>query len=346
MNQMPSDAWCIRSLVDAYQPRTPAKYVVSLGEGGIRAGSLNMFYGTSGSLKTMIAIDMGMCVAVGKPWLHPIPGMTAPQPHATTQANVLLVDFDNGLEESEIRASAIARSHGLKESDPFYYVSLPSPWLNTGNRSSVNDLIARIKFHGIGLLILDNLGLISGGADQNSGQMTPVMSGLRRIAEDTGAAVVVIHHERKSNGIKTRPGDRLRGHTSIEAALDVALLVEREAPSSMVEITPTKVRGADIYKFAADWTYEAHPFDNYLYKGRFYGLPCADLTSDRAIEAAILDVLNRRRPQTKSELKTNVKSELPDMGLNRIAAIIDKMLNAGKLKSTSGGRNSQLIDLP
>jgi len=53
------------------------------------------------------------------------------------------------------------------------------------------------------------------------------MAHFRQLVEDHSLALILIHHQRKATGTEARAGDRIRGHSSIEAALDVALLVER-----------------------------------------------------------------------------------------------------------------------
>jgi len=54
--------------------------------------------------------------------------------------------------------------------------------------------------------------------------MATVMGHFRYLAEQAKVAVILIHHQRKSNGSNARLGERLRGHSSIEAALDLASL--------------------------------------------------------------------------------------------------------------------------
>ncbi len=57
------------------------------------------------------------------------------------------------------------------------------------------------------------------------------MAGLRHIAEERDIAVKVIHHKSKCD--RLRAGDSLQGPSSIESALDLALLVEREGGRSV-----------------------------------------------------------------------------------------------------------------
>ena len=62
------------------------------------------------------------------------------------------------------------------------------------------------------------------------------MAHLRQLSERVDGVVIPIHHQRKDHGNGGRAGDRLRGHSSIEAAVDLALLVEREEVSSEITI--------------------------------------------------------------------------------------------------------------
>ena len=97
-----------------------------------------------------------------------------------------------------------------------------------------------------GLVNCDNLGLITGDVEENSAQMAQVMGFLRILTEVTGAAVILIHHQRKGGAGSSRPGDALRGHSSIEASLDLALHVAREPGSQEIVIQSTKTRGVDV----------------------------------------------------------------------------------------------------
>jgi len=85
--------------------------------------------------------------------------------------------------------------------------------------------------------------------------MVDVMANLRWVADYTGAVLIVIHHARKGNpaGPGGREGDRLRGHSSIEASLDLALIAERSDDD--LTIRSTKTRDNPVKPFVARWTY-------------------------------------------------------------------------------------------
>jgi len=332
------DPWKIYTLADAYEPRPPVEYLV----GGLLAvPSLAIVYGPPGCLKSFLMADCAACVAGGLPWLPPSPGMATPTPRPTKQAPVLWLDFDNGKRRTADRFDALGKAKNLPKDTPLYYVSMPSPWLDASDNGAMTDLLNRITARSVELVVIDNLGTVSGKADENSGDMIPVMSHMRRLVEESGATVVILHHERKGNGTIGRAGETLRGHSSIEASLDLALLVSRDPHAESIEIKSTKTRDIDVPDFGATFTYEWKPGTKDLATAGFWGEVVQDTTSDRAIESAVLDVLkDKAAPLSQSALKKAVKEALPDVGVNRIAKVADRMVSGHKITATSNGNGA------
>jgi hypothetical protein len=99
-----------------------------------------------------------------------------------------------------------------------------------------------------GLTIIDALADVMDG-DENSKQDTqPVFTNLRRIAEKTNTAIIVIHHSNKSGGY--------RGSSAIKGALDLMVKIESENDSNWVYFKSEKTRDAEGVKLAgvATWT--------------------------------------------------------------------------------------------
>ena len=217
---------------------------------------------------------------------------------------------------------------------------MPRPRLDATDIGSVGRLIIRANDLGAKLIVIDNLGNISGGADENSGEMIKVMDNLKQIAHDTGAAVVVVHHQRKGNGEKgTRTGETIRGHTSIEASLDLALLVNREDYSDTIKIEAGKNRHTPVLPFGGLWTYDDDETGELL-KSRFFGLKVEDLQSGMAIETAIMNALYGTT-LNKTDLVAKVKPALSGVGVNRIRERIDRMAAAKQLRVTLGPKNNE-----
>jgi hypothetical protein len=340
--EKPSEPWQVFTLADAYRPREPPVEVV---EGLFPRPSVSIVYGAPATLKTLLLLDMLACIAAGLTWLRPL-NPSHGLPRGVTQASVLWVDFDNGPRRMHERVAAIGRAYGLLPSVPLHYVSMPSPWLDASNPIGLAPLEAALERYEAKVVVIDNLLLIKGSIEENSAGMGVVMAYLRQLAERYDCVVIALHHQRKDQGNGGRSGDRLRGHSSIEAAVDLALLVEREDGSDSITLRSTKTRGADVPPFGAVFTYEHAPGTSDLFKARFYGLPIADEHSDRAVEHAIRAALGASGELRKMDLSGRVHGALPKVGINRIRVIIDRMLTQHHLNMRPGARGSQNVSLP
>jgi len=338
------DPWQVFTLADAYQERPPVEYVAA---GLFALPSLNIVYGSPGTLKSFLLADLVTCVAAGEEWLTPAPWITnnLAKGIATTRYPAMWLDFDNGRRRTHDRFGALGRARDLPEDTSLYYYSMPSPWLNASDKASIGHLSIRIQNRDVKLVIIDNLGVISGDVEENSAEMGHVMSFFRQIAEETGAAIVLIHHQRKSTGMGGRAGDALRGHSSIEASLDLALMIEREDYSDTANIKATKFRGEDVLPFSAAFTFSNKP-DGELDQARFFGIATIDTKSNAAIEQAILEALSGES-MNKGELTKAVRELLEDEsgkapGLNRVRDMIDRMAALNKISQTTGDRGAKI----
>lgn len=324
--------WPWRNLADAYKPKDRRRWLV---KGLLPIPSLSIIYGTPGGLKTMLAQDLGICVAGDKPWLAPLPDDAKTKPFKVHVSRVLWVDMDNGLSRIERRFAAIGKTHGLSDDAPLGYVSFPSPPFFANNQEAIERLLHAIRGTDAKLVVIDNLGTISGGADENSSQMVSVMAGLRRLAEEGNCAIVVIHH--KSKGTRERMGDSLRGHSSIEAAVDLALLVERDGEGETVTIKSTKTRDVPVDAFTALWTYEQDG-DGELEEGRFFGMGRPDGTSStrsRQAQAEICIMEHMKDHMNQTEIVNMVK-EKGVAGRNSTLAALKALVKKNRLATEEG----------
>jgi hypothetical protein len=277
--------------------------------------------------------------------------------YTTTQSNVLWIDFDNGKDLTEERLAALAKARDLGPDIPLQYVSMPTPWLDSSNEIQMQELENTIVRVGAKLVIIDNLNYVSGKVEENSAEMGTVMANWRRLAEKLGIAIIIIHHQTKGNKNDARPGNSLRGHSSIEAALDLALQVERSGQSDIIDINPTKVRGADFPAFSARFTYTQAPGTIDLEKARFFGHETHDFNTGRSIETVILTVLRdhleRYAPPNKQALAVKVRDAIKNQtglrapaGLNKIRDTIEVMASEDKLSVSKGKHGAKLYDLP
>jgi hypothetical protein len=336
-SQIPGkDPWKIFSLVDAFAPRPPIVYAV---EGLFPIPSLVVLYGAPGALKTAFAMHLAACVAGGVPFLEPLPGNSWSS-KAVSQSPVLHLDFDNGKRETSDRAEAVARGLGLSPDAPFFYCTMPTPRLDAGNPKDVDALLRRIEGCGARVVTIDNLGVISGGADENSGEMIRVMDGLRRISDEASCNVTVMHHERKAKDVASRLGDRMRGHSSIEAAVDLALLIERDsATSPNVTIRCSKTRGMTVEPFGAAFAFEHKPGTTQLHSFRFFGFPVTVEDDAGELDETILETAGKQPWLSGNKLMKAVKSQSP-AGHGRITQAINSLAARGLLSTRKGSRGS------
>ena len=236
--------WELFTLKDAYQEREPLRYIIN---GLFALPSLSIVYGAPGTLKSMFLVDALAHVAGGEKWLG----------REVIQAPALWIDFDNGRRRTHERIAAVSRHLELTPDVPLYYVSMPNPPLDAGDRESIDALGALITSKGIRFMVIDNLTLISPNNDENSDGMAKVMGNMRMLSENAGCAIVIIHHQRKTKeGRGGTVGETLRGHSSIAASVDLALLIKRMENSDNIEAHSTKTRDVDVYPFGAEYRYD------------------------------------------------------------------------------------------
>jgi hypothetical protein len=338
--EQPGNPWLdqLRTLAHAYQLREPLRHIVA---GVITEASMSMFFGNPGEFKSLIAADMGVCVAGGVPWL-PYPDNSGGL--AVSQCPVLWVDCDNGKRRSDSRFDALGKARNLPPDTPFHYLSMPRPALNMTQLDSVFRLVDVVQHTAAGLVVIDNLGLITGDTEENSAGMAAVMGELRRLAETTGAAVVIVHHQTKASDKNQL--NMLRGHSSIAASLDLAIHVGRDMTEDRgsVVLLPVKMRDSDVPILAAEFSY-LHDINGELEEARFFGRKHVDTTSRTAIKRAIIETLFDGKVLNQTALVESVKAAGITAGVNTIRSVIDNLALAGELNEQVGDRRAKLYGL-
>lgn len=251
----PRPSWKVMTLADAYAPSEPVEYLV---DGIIRQPSLFLLYGAGGTLKTMLMIDLGIHIASGKPWLPPSPievgttvinlSQVGPEARPVLQTPVLWIDFDTGRVRTKERVRAFARGLDLLESIPFYYVSMPEPWLNADNPKEIEDLIDLVRELETKFIGVDCLSGVKGRANENTDEIGDVIRAFRRVVEETGATVGIIHHSGKGNR-------GARGFSGVEQAVDLSLSLERNEETDVITLESTKARDLSIVPFSAEFLF-------------------------------------------------------------------------------------------
>jgi hypothetical protein len=220
------------------EPQPPIDWIV---DGLISAGSVNVFFGEAGCGKTWALLDLAVCMANGAPWL----GM------ATKQGAVLIIDEESGRRRLSRRMNAILQGHDAGPDTPVMAVSLAA--FDLGNKEDYVHLYNLIINTGARLVIIDALADIMPGRDENAVKDTaPIFLSLRKIAEETQAAIIVIHHANKTGGY--------RGSSAIKGAIDLLLSVEKKNDSNNMTFKTDKARDTTAGAFAATMNFDSDKF--------------------------------------------------------------------------------------
>ena len=325
-----ADPWKLRSLADAYTERPQIQYIAKplMGIPSVGAAA-----GHSGHHKTNVFIDLAACVADGPPWLTSAPTLMM-RPFETTQAPVVWYNTDCTTRTADDRFEAAGRAHGLPPDAPIYYFSFPSPPLDATNLASMAALADRIQYLGARLLVVDNLQVTKGSANENdSREMGPVVTAYRWLSERVGCAVLLIHHLNKQGGY--------RGSSAIENLVDYMPFVEREPLSNDVVVRAGKCRDAPIEPFAARYEYTHKPDSTELQTAKFTRIPVQGHTGDGAIAQGILDVIDAHPGEGRTEVVARVQGALEGAGRNRVRAVLDSLMNRGQIVEKIGDRNAK-----
>lgn len=189
-----------------------------------------VLYGPSGTLKSFVMIDLALSIAHGVPW----------QGKTTKQRTVFYLAGE-GEQGFAKRLAAWSDVHELEAPATFAFRQIPRIQ-DTRELDSLVEAIRAIEAERgqAGLIIIDTLFTALDGGDENSGKdMGQVISAMKRLRTEFGAAVVTVHHTGKV-------GETARGHSSLPSGMDV-MFYAKPGPSPLtVEITnPKQKDGAE-----------------------------------------------------------------------------------------------------
>jgi hypothetical protein len=180
---------------------------------------LAALYGPSASGKSFLATDLSVALAEGKPWF----GIR------TTQSKVIYVALEG---ESGFKNRVAAWELENQRALPNNMFMVMQPFQIT-NPTDVNELAASIP-HG-SVVIVDTLNRAAPTSDENSSkEMGEILQACKWLQELIGGLVVLVHH----TGKDITKG--ARGHSSLFAALDGAIEVERSNDKRSWSIAKSK----------------------------------------------------------------------------------------------------------
>lgn len=255
----------VRAIRDSGSPRPRFSFVYPhqirlspyrwLVRGILPASGVGVLFGPSGCGKSFWGIHISLSVATGSELLG----------RAVKQAGTIYVAAEDA-RGIQYRAKAWLRANNVEYSEnepiPFAIVpEAPDLWhADSEDTEMLIDAIQReaavMREYGAapGLIVIDTMrDALPGMNENNSEEMSRAVKTLRRIADETGALVLVVHHVPK-----TGDGEDPRGSSALIGAADVALGVKQDDPEMPPVIWMRKQRGAADEKRdrSLSWGYE------------------------------------------------------------------------------------------
>jgi hypothetical protein len=189
---------------------------------------LAAIYGKPGSFKSFIAFYIALCVARGTPWGG----------RRVEQRGVVYIAAEGAAGLRKRKAGYQVAQPDLPSDLPFALVAA-APNLGT-DKGDLAALITAIDAADIkpGLIVVDTLARTIGVGDENGQGMTAFITNASALASRFKALVLIIHH----TGLGEGADKRLRGHSSLNGALDAQILCERVEGDLAATLTLQKLK--------------------------------------------------------------------------------------------------------
>jgi AAA domain-containing protein len=191
---------------------------------------LAVIWGARKSYKSFIAYDMAMHVALG--WSY--------RGYRVQQAPVVYIALE-GREGQAARREAFAKYHDVTDA-PLYLVTVPLDLVKQ-HRELIASIEAQLGDLRPGAVFIDTLNRSLVGSESKDEDMAQYLAAAGAIEQRFTCLVAIVHH----CGIDQ---DRPRGHTSLPAAVDVQIRVDRIddlQATVTVELAKDFREGTEIY---------------------------------------------------------------------------------------------------
>ena len=194
----------------------------------LEESSLACLFGASGTMKSFVALDMGLCLATGTPW----------HGHDVGEPGPVFYVCGEGFNGVARRIQAwLLSNHADPNTTPFYVSSKPVEFLNS---ESLTDAMTAIdglsQEHGAPrIIIIDTLARCFGPGDENSTRdMNAFVAAMDEVKNKFNCTVLVVHH----TGLAA--GDRGRGSSALYGGLDFEYKLETKNDLRVLSCTKTK----------------------------------------------------------------------------------------------------------
>lgn len=229
-------------------------------EGLLIQKGLHMFQSHSGTGKTFLGLELAIAVVTGMPALEKF--------EVTTSGKVLYIGEDSPEWDvrEQVRKLATGKNIGVEHFDLPYekddegeIIPDSGPQLlfciNEGNSlnsdAAVDSIVEEVERGEFKLVILDTLGALNEGNENDNGWMGLVMKRIKRIREH--AAILLIHHTKKPGEFEQPGTTGARGASAIGASVDGALSLKNVKGHVQVRIAKQRAIRLVEFDYIIEW---------------------------------------------------------------------------------------------
>jgi RecA-family ATPase len=171
-------------------------------------------YGHSGTAKTFITMDWCAHIASGSPWNG-----------AHVERGLVIYVAAEGQAGFRNRLVALRNAGRFSADDPFVFIPTPIDMLAPDGDCvrliETIEIAAESESARPVMVVIDTLSKTFGGGKENSDDMAVYLANCQRVASAFECLTLIVHHRPKDSESRD-----LRGHSSLRAGVDTAILVE------------------------------------------------------------------------------------------------------------------------
>lgn len=194
-------------------------------DGVLRSGEVGLFIGATKTRKTWCMLDLALSMARGSPWMGGI---------STSAGNVLLVDAESSLPSLGERIRLLSIDRGGVDTHQIRI--LPARGAG-GGADIMPQIAAGIGKISAGLCIIDTLSATLPAQDENdNAEATRIMGDVVALADETGCAIMLVHHTAKGGGAGRSVVDSGAGASAYARRADAIISVRDEDGHTMCDI--------------------------------------------------------------------------------------------------------------
>lgn len=172
--------------------------------------------GSSKARKSFFTMELALCIATGRE----IVGLPIPK-----RRRVLLIQYEIKPAHFHRRLHRAAKAYGIEPAELRGWLLI----VNGRGHAKARDFARLAKIAGAEVLILDPLYKLMAGDESDPEAWTQLFETFDQVSEQTGAAVVFVHHDKKGITGDRDERDRGSGHGTLGRDYDTALFLSEHA---------------------------------------------------------------------------------------------------------------------